>query len=141
MKLSLLILIVGFLFVLTACRSIRHDPRLDGSWRSNRDETVFAWKREGNVPEKVIDRFEKEVLGKMVVTYAGHRVTSTSDHWVENSKYRIVESGADYVVFDQFSSVYNRELRWRVRFVADGYWISNDDILNGYTEKFDRVTR
>ena len=140
MKVLFLILAFGFLLALTACRALRHEPRLDGKWRSNKDETVSAWKHEGIIQAKVIDRFEKEVLGKMVVTYAGRRVTSTSDDWIENSKYRIVEAGTDYVVFDQFSGVYQRTLRWKVRFVKNGYWISNDEILKGYMEKFDRVT-
>ena len=94
------------------------------------------------IPAKVIDRFESEALGKMSVTYSGRQVTSTTgSDWTEVSEYRVVESGDDFVVFDQFSDVYKRTLRWRVRFVKDGYWISNDEILKGYTEKFDLVNR
>jgi hypothetical protein len=114
---------------------------LQGTWHSNKDETVSAWRREGVLPSKVIDRFEQEVLGKMTVTYSERRVTSRSGDWTEVSEYRVVESGDDFVVFDQYSDVYKRVLRWKVRFVEDGYWIYNDEILKGYTEKFDRVRK
>src|ERR1043166_7338307 len=142
MRLVLLILACLCLVTLIACRSARQESRLQGTWRSNKDETVSAWRRDAVIPAKVTDRFESEVLGKMSVTYSGRRVTSTTgSDWTEVSEYRVVESGADFVVFDQFSDVYKRTLRWRVRFVKDGYWISNDEILKGYTEKFDLVSK
>jgi hypothetical protein len=118
MRLALLILAGLFLVTLIACKSSRQEPRLQGTWRSNKDETVSVWRRDGVIPAKVIDRFAGEVLGKMSVTYSGHRVTSTTGcDWTEVSEYRVVESGDDFVVFDQFSDVYKRTLRWKVRFV------------------------
>lgn len=142
MRIFLLILACLCLVTLMACRSGRTEPRLQGTWRSNKTETVSQWRRDAVLTPKVIDRFESEVLGKMSVTYAGLRVTSTTgSDWTEVSEYRVVETGDDFVVFDQFSDVYKRTLRWRVRFVKDGYWVSNDEILKGYTEKFDLVSR
>ncbi len=142
MRLALVILACLCLVTLMACRSARQESRLQGTWRSNKDETVSVWRRDAVIPAKVIDRFESEVLGKMSVTYSGRRVTSTTgSDWTEVSEYRVVESGSDFVVFDQFSDVYKRTLRWKVRFVKDGYWISNDEIIKGYTERFDLVTR
>lgn len=142
MKPALLILACLSLVTLMACQSARHESRLQGTWRSNKDDTVSVWRRDAVIPIKVIDRFESEVLGKMSVTYSGRRVISTTgSDWTEISEYRVVESGNDFVLFDQFSEVYNRMLRWKVRFVKDGYWISNDEILKGYTEKFDLVNR
>jgi len=142
MKLTLVILACLSLVSLVACRSAREEPRLQGTWRSNSDETVSAWRRDGALPVNVIDQFEGDVLGKMSVTYSGRRVTSTTGgDWTEVSEYRVVESGDDFVVIEQFSDVYKRTLRWRVRFVKGGYWISNDEILKGYTEKFDLVRR
>ena len=142
MRLTLLILACLCLVTLIACCSARDEPRLQGTWRSNKEETVSAWRRDAVIPAKVIDRFESEVLGKMRVTYSGRRVTSTTgSDWTEVSKYRIVETGDDFVGFDQFSDVYKRKLRWKVRFVKNGYWISNDEILKGYTEKFDFESR
>ena len=130
------------LVTLLACRSARFDPRLQGTWRSNKDATVSRWQREGVLATRVIDAFRERVLGKMSVTYSGRNVTSTTgSDWTEISEYHVVDSGDDFVVFDQFSNVYKRMLRYRVRFVRGGYWISNDDILHGYIEKFDLVSR
>ncbi|HYG36539.1 MAG TPA: hypothetical protein VEC99_17230 [Clostridia bacterium] len=142
MRIAFIILACLCLVTLMACRSARTEPRLQGTWRSNKDETVSQWRRDGVLTARVIERFESEVLGKMSVTYSGIRVTSTTgNNWTEVSEYRVVESGDDFVVFDQFSDVYKRTLRYRVRFMKDGYWISNDEILKGYTEKFDLVSR
>ena len=142
MRLAILIVACLCLVTLIACRSARQEPRLQGTWRSNKNETVSVWRRDGVLAAKFIDRFEQEVLGKMSVTYSGRRVTSTTgSDWTEVSEYRVVEFGDDFVVFDQFSDVYKRTLRWKIRFVKDGYWISNDEILKGYTEKFDFVSR
>jgi hypothetical protein len=78
MKLAVVILACLCLATLTACRLARSEPRLQGSWRSNKAETVSQWRRDAVIPGKVIDRFESEVLGKMSVTYSGRRVTSTT---------------------------------------------------------------
>jgi hypothetical protein len=142
MRLTLLLLACLIIATLIACRPAQHEPRLQGTWRSNKQETVAAWRRDGVLPAKVVDHFESTVLGKMVVTYSGRRVTSTTGtDWSEVSEYRVVEVGNDFVVFDQFSDVYKRTLKYKVGFVKDGYWISNDEILKGYTEKFDLVRR
>lgn len=141
MKFALITLAVLCLVALIAWWPSRPEPRLQGTWRSNKEETVAVWRREGVIRDKIIDQFEKDVLGKLSVTYAGRRTTSTMGDWTEVEKYRVVESGEDFVVFDRFSTVQKQKLRWRVRFVKDGYWISSDELLKGYTEKFDRVAR
>ena len=142
MRIAFVILVCLCVVTLMACRSARTEPRLQGTRRSNKEETVSAWRRDAVIPAKVIGQFESEVLGKMSVTYSGRGVTSTTgSDWTEVSECHIVESGDDFVVFEQFSDVYKRKLIWRVRFVKDGYWISNDEILKGYTEKFDLVSR
>src|ERR1044072_5639906 len=93
MRLALLILAGLCLVTLMACRAARSESRLQGTWRSNKDETVSAWRRDAVIPAKVIDRFESEVLGKMSVTYSGRRVTSTTgSDWTEISDHRGVQS-------------------------------------------------
>jgi hypothetical protein len=126
---------------LVSCRTPTAEEQLEGSWHSNREETVARWKHEGVLPDKTIEALEKDVLGKMTVTYADGKVTSTTGEWTEVEPYQVVESGKDYVIIDQFSKEYKRNLRLRVQFVKDGYWVSNDEIIKGYVEKFDRLKR
>jgi len=128
------------LLSISGCRSEKGDSRLDGTWRSNKDETVAAWRRDGVIPEEVIGRFEEEVLGKTTVTYSGrHAVIKSGEDWTEESEYDIIDSGDDFVVIEGFSKVWQRKLQHRIEFVENGYWISNDEILKGFTEKFDRM--
>jgi hypothetical protein len=139
--------VLGILFFLTtilclaSCKQSRTEPRLQGTWKSNKPETVAVWKREGILSDKFIDSFEKGVLGKMTETYKGNQLIMAQDNWKEVTKYQIIESGADYVVIEHFSKVYERNLRWKIRFVENGYWTSSDDPIKGYTEKFDLISR
>src|SRR6185369_10970998 len=73
MRIALLGLACLCLIALMACRAARQESRLQGTWRSNKDETISAWKRDGVIPAKVIAAFENGVLGKMSVTYSGQR--------------------------------------------------------------------
>lgn len=139
MKFTAVILACLIAVMFLSCESSPGEPRLQGTWKSNKPETVAEWKRNGVIPSNIIDQFEKGVLGKMTVTFKGRTVSSAMDEWNEISKCRVVESGTNYLVYESFSKVHDRNLKWKVRFVKDGYWISNDDILKGYTEKFDLV--
>ena len=135
------VVLVGCLsaVMLLSCDSSPGEPRLQGTWRSNNPETVAEWKRSGVIRSNIIDQFEKSVLVKLTVTFKGRTVSSAMDNWNETAKYRVLESSTNCVVYEAFSKVYDRNLKYTVRFVEDGYWISNDEILKGYTEKFDRV--
>lgn len=145
MKIAVIVLVclTAILAVVLAMwfRSSRTDPRLEGTWRSNKEETVARWRQEGIIPANIIEGFEKQLLGKIIATYSGRTLTnkSTFDDWIETTEFRIIESGEDYVIGESFTKVHNRVLRWKVRFVENGFWISNDELLEGYTEKFDRI--
>ena len=127
------------LLTLVACRSSRTEPRLQGTWRSNKEETVARWRHEGVFPEKGIAQFENEILGKMIVTCSGKHYCETTDDKTIVGTYRVVESGEDFVVIEGYSKVWKRYLRTTMRFVPNGYWLENDQIIKGYSEKFDRV--
>ena len=119
-------------------RWLRRDQRLQGTWRSNKEETLARWKEEATFPPSSIARLEP-LLGNTTVVFAGGKVTTTAEHWTEVSRCRLVKSGKDYVVVEQFSKVHNRHLRFVVFFVDDGFWSASDDIIKGYIEKFDRI--
>jgi hypothetical protein len=117
----------------------RRDSRLHGTWRSNKEQTLARWRREAIFPPEVIRRLEDSLV-TTTVTYAGRKVTTSTDDWSEVSKYRVLKSGKDYTVFELFSKVWNRHVRFAAFFVEDGAWIASDDIIKGYISKYDRIT-
>jgi hypothetical protein len=134
--------------LLAGCATSKnYDPRLNGTWRSNRDETVAAaftrspaWTNAS--PEKV-ERF-KNIFGHMTITYS-NGVAKCQDQGKQWSlKYRAVEKGQDYVVIRTEGGGIADQNNIRIQFVDDGngYWTDSGKFLGLDTpvEKFDRVT-
>ncbi len=137
----ILTLVLSYLCLLTlvACRPSRTERRLQGTWRSNKEETVARWRREGLFPEKGIAQFENEILGKMTVTYSGRKYCERTDDKTIEGTCWVVESGEDFVVIEGYSKVWKRHMSPTIRFVPNGFWLENDQGIKGYSEKFDRV--
>jgi hypothetical protein len=122
----------------------RDDARLQGTWHSNRDATVAAAFRRDSAwtnaaPEKV-ERF-KDMFGHMTIIYSKGTVTSDFRGETGSFRYRVLESGSNYVVIrGDAPLVKGRDVR--IRFVEDdtGYWVDTG-LLNGLEERFDRVKR
>lgn len=118
------------------------DSRLQGTWRSNKEATVAAWRRANVFPAKFIDHCEKELLGKAVLICTGDQVTTTNvSGVVETSIYRVIETGGDYAVMEGYDLVQKKPAKFTIRFVKDGYWVLSDEPIKGYFEKFDLVKR
>jgi len=135
--------LVVVLALCTGCS--RDDARLQGTWRSNRDATVAAaFRRDpawtSAAPEKV-ERF-RDMFGHMTITYSRGTVTSDLRGEVNSFRYRVLESGSDYVVIRSDAPLV-RDTDIRIRFVDDdaGYWIDIGPLGNGLEERFDRVTK
>lgn len=128
---------------LTGCEAKPEgDPRLQGTWRSNKEATVAAWRRAGVFPAKFIDHCEKELLGKAVLTCSGNQTTATNTEGkVIISTNRVIETGGDYLVMEDYDEDQKKMVKCTIRFVKDGYWVSSDDPIKGYFEKFDLVKR
>jgi hypothetical protein len=134
-------------FVLLACFGCsRYDARLNGTWRSNREESVAAaFKRDPRwtnaTPEKV-ERF-RDIFGHMTVTYSKNLVTSNYKGEESILKYRLIEKGKDYVVIQTTGTGFGDGLT-RIRFVDQGrgIWVESGKVLGMETpeEKFDRIT-
>ena len=77
------------------------DPRLHGTWHSNRDATVAAaFQRDPrwtNSPPERVERF-RDIFGHMTITYSNGVQTADYKGEVESFRYRVVDRGADYVV-------------------------------------------
>ncbi len=114
------------------------EPRLEGTWRSNREATIERWKSEAILSERFISGAEG-LLGKVTVTYRGGIAEITDGSWREKGKYKVLASDSNSVVIQSFSNVFEKDVRCTISFVKDGFWVSHDDILAGYVEKFDRI--
>ena len=121
------------------------DPRLHGTWQSNRDATVAkAFQRDPrwtNAPPEKVDRF-KNLFGHMSITYRNGVGTAHFHDSVYSFRYRVVGRGADYVVMRDDSPMdLGRDIR--IRFV-DGnraYWIDTGPLGFGMEERFDKVQK
>ncbi len=141
MKHLLFVFIVGLLI---GCATDRDDPRLQGTWQSNRDATVAAaFQRDPrwtNATPEHVARF-RDVFGHMTITYSNRVETSNYRGEVQSFRYRVVGQGPDYVVIRSGAPMEEgRDIR--IRFVDNnsGYWIDTGPLGFGNQERFDRVT-
>ncbi len=124
----------------------KYDPRLHGTWQSNRDETVAAaFQRDSrwtNAPPEKVVRF-KDMFGHMTVAYFKDRIRAQDREKQWTMRYRIVEQGEDYVVIRTRGGGLKDGLQMRIRFVdaGNGYWMDSGKLLGSETpeEKFDKV--
>jgi len=122
--------------------STTYDSRLNGSWRSNREETVAEAFRQDprwlQAPHEKVERF-KDLFGNMTVTYSNSVITTSSNGNLDTMHYEVVKLGEDFVVIRTKEGVF-RDKNMRIDFAADGggYWIDNFGILP--REKFDKVS-
>jgi hypothetical protein len=121
----------------------KSDPRLDGTWRSNRDESVAdAFRRDPRwtnaTPERV-ERF-RNVFGNMTLTYRNGTVTTRYRGEEGTLRYTIEDRGEDYVVIRMHGGIQDGE-SIRMRFVdgGRGYWIASKITGTELYEKFDKV--
>jgi hypothetical protein len=133
-----------FLLVLVAGCD-RDDPRLQGTWHSNRDATVAAaFQRDPhwtNAPPEKVERF-RDVFGHMTITYSKGTMTSDYRGEVASFPYRVLESGSDYVVIRSDAPL-DKDRDIRIRFVDSNsaYWIDAGPLGNGLEERFDKVKK
>jgi hypothetical protein len=135
-------------FVLAGCSTSKnYDARLNGTWRSNRDESVAAAFKQDprwtNAPPEKVQRF-KDIFGHITVTYANNMVRSLYRGQESFFRYRLIERGKDYVVIRAQGAGYPGDHNVRIRFVdgGSGIWVDSGELLGMKTpeEKFDRVS-
>jgi hypothetical protein len=135
------------LLVAGCATSRKHDPRLNGTWRSNRDESVAAAlqrdPRWTNAPPEKLAKF-RDMFGYMTVAYSKDEICTHDRVKQWTMHYRTVDRGQDYVVIQTRGGGFADGLKMRIRFVDGGnaYWIDSGRLLGSGTpeEKFERVT-
>ena len=131
------------LFLLLGCA--HDDPRLQGTWHSNRDATVAAAfkhdPRWTNAAPERVERF-RDIFGHLTITYSNGMQTANFRGEVETFPYRVIERGSDYVVIRSDATL-DKGRDIRIRFVDGntGYWIDTGPLGNGLEERFDRVEK
>ena len=135
-----------FVLALALLAGCAHDdPRLQGTWRSNRDATVAAaFQRDPrwtNAPPEKVERF-RDMFGHMTITYTKGTMTSDYRGEVSSFPYRVVESGSNFVVIRSDAPL-DKDRDIRIRFVDgdSGYWIDTGPLGFGLEERFDRVKK
>jgi hypothetical protein len=151
---AMLLLVCG---LLSGCRS-PDDPRLQGTWKSNREATVAAAfakdPRWTNATPEHIEQF-KNLFGGLTLTYSNCSVRMQMPEYTltysnglkrinvpaEDSllRYHVVKLGQDFVVIRPDEGL-EKSHNIRMRFVdnGNGYW-TETFFRAGPEEKFDRV--
>lgn len=116
-------------------RKRQFDPRLIGTWKSDRRRTFRHWKpRPGCSPQS--ERKFKALFGKLIV-----RWTPTKCHWdcsgsIDSGIYHVVARDSDSVVVWLQESLSGKPQLLQIHFEDDYYWIA---LTGGLCEYFRRI--
>ncbi|MBX3734215.1 MAG: hypothetical protein KF791_16690 [Verrucomicrobiae bacterium] len=124
--------------------SDKSDARLNGTWKSNREDSVAdAFRRDPrwtNAPSEKVARF-RDIFGHMTLSYSNGVVTTRFKGEEGTLRFTVIERGEDYVVIRVHGGNQDRK-ESRIQFVDDdrGYWITTETIMGDeLREKFDKV--
>jgi hypothetical protein len=130
-KLFLIFIVIA----LTGCAP-KCDPRIIGTFVSDKAETLAYLEGSGAYTEKQIDVFSG-LLGKLKVTCDGENVTWSMEGWTGSEPLRIIEQTDEYIVKE--SDFFGGTIRSKTIFTQDGYWVVGGIAGPNYREKFVRV--
>lgn len=126
-------LLIGF--VLFGCSTI-HEPRLVGTFVSDKDATMAYLEGSGKFTERQLKTFSS-MLGKLKIECDGITVTSTLDGYTDKEILKIIKKTNEYILIeDQFLG---ESVQSKVIFTDDGYWAVGGIAGPDYREKFVRV--
>jgi hypothetical protein len=127
------------LVIFAGCES--DDPRLQGTWHSNREATVAAafqrdprWEKA--TPERV-DHF-KDLFGQLTVTYSNRVSTIVFKGETNSCHYRVVERGTNFVVTRSDSPLEPGDVRLQFIDGDKAYWVGAPF---GLQERFDKIEK
>jgi hypothetical protein len=126
-------LLIGF--VLFGC-STTHEPRLIGTFVSDKDATMAYLEGSGKFTERQLKTFSR-LLGKLKIECDGITVTSTLDDYTNKEPLKIIKSTDEYALIEYH--FLGEPTQSKVIFTEDGYWEVGGIAGPNYREKFVRV--
>jgi hypothetical protein len=132
---KVLFVFVGLL--LFGC-SLKHDPRIVGTFISDKEVTMSYLQGTGKFTDRQLALFES-LLGKLRVESDGVTVVSTMDDFTYSEPLRIVERESEYIVTE--SKFLGETIKYKFIFTDDGYWSVGGISGPYYREKFRRINK
>ena len=134
-------IIIIFLAIFLLGCAPKYDPRLIGTWQSNRADTVAeAFKRDPAWHEAAPERIQRfrQMFGHMVVTYTKNSAVIEYKEEKCELNYTVIEKGEGFVVIKTIGGLDDQQ-DLRLSFSEDlsSYWI---DSGWGVREKFDKIS-
>jgi hypothetical protein len=106
-----------------ARNSAKSDPRLLGTWRSDRRRTFKHFKPKANCPPRSIRKL-KALFGKLVVKWDRGLFHTELDGHCTSTPYVVLGSDSVSVVIRSKHSLFGEERLQHIHFEGDCYWIA-----------------
>ncbi len=114
------------------------DPRLQGTFKSDRESTMAYLQSTGAYTDKQLDAMGG-LYGELVVKYHRNTYTATIDGKKIRGNFRVIEQTQDTLVIECPDGLINDTMTNRITFTDDGFWVNPYSITKPYEEKFIRV--
>ncbi len=111
------------------------DPRLIGTWKSDRRRTFRHFKPSSNCSPRSLNKF-KAIFGKMVIRWGREKFYSEFDGFRDTARYETVASDSDSVVVRVPDVLSGEDVLRQIHFAEDYYWIA---VSGNMHEWFKRV--
>lgn len=129
-------LFLFFVVIALAGCAPKCDPRIIGTFVSDKAETLAYLEGSGAFTEQQIDVFSG-LLGKLKVICDGEKVTWSMEDYTDSHPLRIIKQTDEYIVTE--SDFLGGTIRSKTIFTQDGYWVVGGIAGPNYREKFRRV--
>ncbi len=98
------------------------DPRLLGTWRSDRRQTFKHFAPKPGARAEALRRF-KQWFGKLIVRYGRRKMYTEFEGRREAFDYELLAADSDTVVIRSFDPLYQEQRLWQIHFEGNRYWI------------------
>ncbi len=107
-----------------------HEPRLLGTWRSDKARTLAHWRHEKELSAAAREHFAS-LFGKLTLHYSASHITSIFEDCQDSHPYRVLAQDATSVVIQSYHPLLQRDTLQQIFFEADACYM-----LSGYNVEF-----